>query len=286
MFNKIYRTIAIIAIAIGLTACNNVPNGFVGVQFNKFGDDRGVDTHLLEPGRYMASYNTNVELLPTFTQSDKWMARSDDGKTPDQAIQFQAAGGIKVKQDIQIAYHVEKGDAIKVFQKYRQPIDVISDSFLRSFVRDEFNESGVKYDVESLQSSGAAKLLDEVTKKVQARAKVIGITVESLSYLGAPHFPDNVVASINAKIQATQDAMKVENEVRRTKAEQEKIVVAAQAQVEVAQADAKAIELRGQAYRNNPQIMQMEIAKMQSDALRETKIQYLGTLPTMFKTAQ
>jgi regulator of protease activity HflC (stomatin/prohibitin superfamily) len=284
--NRLMRFVAIAALALGLSACNNVPNGFVGVQFNKFGDDRGVDSKVLDPGRYMAGWNTSVELLPTFTQADMWTARSEESKKPDQSIQFQVAGGIGVSTDIQISYHVEKANAIKVFQKYRQPIDVISDSFLRTFVRDEFNEAGTKYDVESLQGDGKAKLLKEVNDAVIKRAATIGITVESISYLGKLHFPDNVVASINAKIQATQDAMKVENEVRRTKAEQEKVVVTAQAQVEVAQAEAKAIELRGQAYRNNPQVMQMEIARMQAEALRDTKIQYLGTMPTMFKSAQ
>lgn len=286
MKKSLFRAFAILAIAIGLSACTRVPNGNVGVQYNKFGDDRGVDTKVLQPGTYFPGWNTEIELLPTFTQSDKWMAKADDGKTPDQSIEFQAAAGIKVTTDVQISYHVKETDAIKVFKKYRQPIEVVSDNFLRSFVRDEFNSLGIKYDVESLQGEGKTKLLNEVEAAVKARAAEIGITVEQISYLGSLQYPQNVVASINAKIQATQDAMKVENEVRRTRAEQEKKVVEAEAQVKVAEAEAKAIDLRGEAYRRNPQIVNLEIAKLQAEALRDTKVQYLGTMPTMFKQTQ
>ena len=277
------KLIGLLAVAFSLSACSRVPAGHVGVQFNNYGDDKGVSTVVLDPGTYAPGWNTKIELMPTFTQSDKWTQSSGEGKAKDEAIRFQVGGGIEVITDIQIAYHVEKSNAVKVFNKYRKPIEEISDNFLRSYVRDEFNVEGTKYDVESLQGAGKAQLLADVQKRVIARADEIGITVESISYLGALHFPANVVASINAKIQATQDAMKVENEVRKTKAEQEKVMVVADAQVQVAKAEAQAIELRGAAYRNNPQVLQREIAEMSANALRDTHVQIIGAMPTLFK---
>jgi regulator of protease activity HflC (stomatin/prohibitin superfamily) len=268
---------------LGLAACAKVESGHVGVKVNLYGDDRGVSQEVLGPGRYLVGWNTQIFEYPTYTYTDKWTKDPHEGSPVNQEIAFQAAGGITVSTDLAIAFHINATDVPKVFQKYRRGVDEISDTFLRNMVRDEMNRLGIGYDAESLLGSGKQKLLADVTKAVQARAEEIGIQVESLSYLSELRFPPQVTASINAKIQATQDAMTVENEVRKTKAEAEKQVVKADAQVRVAQAEAQAIEERGKAYRDNPQVLQLEIAKLNAEALRETKVQILGTMPTLFR---
>lgn len=260
-----------------LSACDNVPAGYVGVKVDKYGDDRGVQAEVLKPGRYFTGINTTIFEFPTFTQTDKWQEKSSaDEKAPNQSITFQASGGIAVNTDIGISFHVDPANVPKVFQKYRRGIDEISDNFLRNMVRDELNTLGIKYDVESLQGTGKEDLLKHVEANVKAKAAEIGVTVEDLSYLSGLRFPGNVVAAINAKIQATQDAMRIENEVRQTKAQAEKQVVSAEAQVKVAEAEARAMKLRGDALRANSDVLRIKELDNQAEAIKK----WDGKLPT------
>jgi len=282
---KLAMTIAVAGVLASLSGCGQVVEaGHVGLKIEKYGDSRGVQPDVLGPGRYWVGWNTDVVQFPTFTQTTKWTKSANEGKPIDESISFQVAGGITANTDLAVSYHVDQANVPKIYQKYREGLEEVSDNALRNAVRDELNTAGLKYTVEDLQGEGKAKLMKDVIDSVQAKALAIGITVESISWLNDLRWPDNVRNSINAKIQATQDAMRVENEVRKTKAEQEKTVVVAQAQVQVAESEAKSIELRGAAYRNNPQVLQLELAKLQADALSNTKVQVMGTMPTLFRT--
>lgn len=276
------KIILMLALLMSVAACSRVEVGHVGVKVDKYGDDRGVNAEVLTPGTYFTGWNTNVYEYPTFTQTDKWTKSADEGKALDQSLSFQIGGGILVNTDIGIAYHVEKTDVTKVFQKYHEDIDQVSDGALRNMVRDELNRAGIKYDVESLQGAGKIAMMDEVMKAVQTNAKVIGITVESVSFINNMRFPPAIVNAMNAKIQATQDAMRVENEVRQTKATSEKLIVQADAQVQVAKAEAEAMELRGKAMQANSNLLELKRLEVQQDAIKK----WDGALPTQMIPGQ
>lgn len=67
MFKSFAKILAVIALGIGLAACDNVPAGNVGVKVKRYGDERGVNVETLTPGRYLSAINTDVFLFPTFT---------------------------------------------------------------------------------------------------------------------------------------------------------------------------------------------------------------------------
>lgn len=54
------------------------------------------------------------------------------------------------------------------------------------------------------------------------------VEIQQFGFFGAPRLPDNVVESINAKIKAIQDAIRVENELRAVQAEAKKKVAEAE----------------------------------------------------------
>lgn len=270
------KIILALAVLLSVSACSRVEVGNVGVKVDKYGDDRGVNAEVLSPGSYFTGFNTSVYEYPTFTKTDKWTKSVSEGKALDESLSFQIGGGILVNTDIGIAYHVEKGDVTKVFQKYRTDIEQVSDGPLRNMVRDELNRAGVKYDVESMQGKGKLDLMNEVMVNVQSKAKVIGVSVESISFINDMRFPAAITAAMNAKIQATQDAMRIENEVRQTKATSEKLIVQADAQVKVAEAEAKAMELRGKAMQANANLLELKRLEVQQDAIKK----WDGKLPT------
>lgn len=245
---KILRTVLIsVALMLGLGACDSVPSGYVGVKVEKYGDDRGVKQEVLGPGRYWTGLNTDVFEFPTFTQTDNYAG--------EQKISFQTKEGTTIAGDFGITFHIKKENVPLVFQTYRRGIDEISDRFLRNMVRDSLVEHAGQRSMDDLMVNKES-FLKAVNDDVIKTARAKGIEVEGVTSLGGFVWPESIRLSMDAKMKATQDAMRVENEIRKTEAEAKKQVVTAQAQVAVAEAEAKATALRGEALAKNPQILQ------------------------------
>ena len=272
----IKKIILMVAVLVSLSACDYVEVGHVGIKVDKYGDDRGVAPTVVGPGKYYGGWNTTYYSFPTSIQTEKWTASSHEGRPVDESISWQIAGSVLVNADIGISYHVEPGDAVKVFQQYRQTLDVVADTALRNMVRDEMNRIGIKYSIDDLQTQGKVTFMDEVTKAVKTNALTMGITVNSLSFLSDIRPPDAIKQVLNAKLQATQDAIKTENEFRTTKAQQEKLIVVAQANVTIAQANAQAIEITGKAIAANPGVIKLKELDRDNNGIAK----WNGVLPT------
>lgn len=252
-------------LVFALSGCDSVPAGFVAVKVDKYGDARGVQNEVVGPGRYFSGPNTDYFLFPGFSQNETW-AKTAQG---DQSISFQTREGMTVNADFGLTYAVKRENVAAVFQKYRRGIDEISDLFLRVMLRDALNDLASRKTVDELMNDKVA-FMTEVQRDVIDRAGKSGISVESISTIGEFRWPPQILAAVNAKMTATQDAMKVENELRKTKAQVEKDVVTAEAQVRIAEADAKAISLRGQALDKNPGVLKQQWIEKWNGALPST----------------
>jgi len=113
----------------------------------------------------------------------------------------------------------------------------------------------------------------EVTKRVAPS----GLIIDDLYWSGNPILPDAVQKSITAKIAATQMAEQRQNEVAQAEAEADKERATAQgiadAQLMRAKAEAEAINIKGEALRNNTNLVDLTIAEKWNGQLPE---QYLG----------
>lgn len=241
----------------GIVSCDRVPAGAVGVKFNKFGSDKGVQLQELQPGTYFVPPQWELYTFPTFTQTRVW---ANDGHT-DESISFGTAEGMTVNADIGITYHVDPSHVTNLFQKYRKGIDEITDTYLRNMVRDALVRQASAVDVESIYGIGKGKLIDAVQAEVAGEVAPIGIVIEKVYWTGTLRLPDNVMKSINAKIQATQMAQQRQNEVAQAQAEAQKVEAEAtgkaNAALTIATAEAQAIKLRGDALRDNPGVAQL-----------------------------
>ena len=116
-------------------------------------------------------------------------------------------------------------------------------------------------DINELTQGGKSKLLDDVTQEIKTKLEPVGIRIIKLSWTDDLTYPEQVRQSINAKIEATQRALLRENEVAQSKAEAEKLRVAAQgeadARITKAKAEAEAIAIKAKALRDNPDILQL-----------------------------
>lgn len=213
--------LATLSVTMGLTGCGKVPAGYRGVIVNLYGSDKGVAEQSVGVGRYYLGWNSELYLFPTFLQNYSWKN--------EQAITMQTSEGLSIRTDAGITYSIQPDNVVKVFSKYRLGIDEITNTFLHNMVRDAMNEVASTMTVEQIYGAQKENFITKVNQIVKGEAAANGIEVEKIYLVGSFDLPDSVVSSINSKIQASQNAMKVENEVATARAEAQKTIVEAEA---------------------------------------------------------
>ncbi|HBT3050608.1 TPA: SPFH/Band 7/PHB domain protein [Klebsiella pneumoniae] len=237
--------------AIGLVGYDRVEPGNVGIKVNKLGDDKGVG-EVVGVGRYWTGWNTEVYIFPTFKQM----------KTYEDAFNFQMSDGTTIGYHIGVAYKVDPTKVTTVFQTYRKGVDDITDTDLRQKIADALNRLASRMSTDKFIDGGKAELLENALKEIQSDMGPVGIQVISLSYVGRPEYPPTVIESINAKVTANQKTLQREQEVKQREAEANMLRAEADGQADaklkLAEAEAKSIQIRGQALRENPEVLQLE----------------------------
>lgn len=260
---------AVVALALATVACSKVEPGNVGVRVSNF-DERGVQGEIVLPGKYVWN-GPGYQLyeFPTFKQNHVYSG--------DNALSFGTVEGLTVTADIGVSYRVEGSLAPKLFQDYRKGVDEITAVDLRNIIQNAFvNVAGTRK-IETVYGAGKKELIDEVKRQVTERVKTSGLTIDDVYWSGNPKLPASVVTSINSKIEATQKAEQRQNEIAQTEAEADKARAEAQgiadAQLMKAKAEAEAINIKGEALRNNSNLVDLTIAERWDGKLPE---QYLG----------
>lgn len=217
---------AIVGVSIGilsfaLSSCNKVPAGYRGVIVNLYGSDKGVSEQSVGVGRYYLGWNSELYLFPTFLQNYSWKE--------EQSIIMQTSEGLSIRTDAGITYNIKPDNVVKVFSKYRLGISEITNTFLHNMVRDAMNEVASTMTVEQIYGAHKETFIRKVNEIVKQEASINGIEVDKIYLVGSFQLPESVVNSINSKIQASQNSMKVENEVATARAEAQKTIVDAEA---------------------------------------------------------
>lgn len=241
---KFVKNFIFVVLALLMTsACSKVPAGYVGIKVYLLGGEKGVESEQLGVGRYYIGVNEDLFLFPTFTQNAVWTADKREGSPDDESITFQTVEGMSVNADIGISYAVIPDKVPMIFQKYRKQIDEITDIYLRNMVRDAFVAIAASQPIENVYGAGKAELLKQVEESVRKQCGDM-FTIERIYLISDLRLPNEVVTSINKKLEATQKAQQRENEVREAKAEAEKVVAKAEGEARsiavVAEAQAKA----------------------------------------------
>lgn len=203
---------------------------------NLYGSNKGVNETSVGVGRYWVGLNEELYLFPTFLQNYTWV-KSDQS---DESITMQTSEGLSINTDAGITYQIDPDNVVKVFQKYRLGINEITNTFLRNMVRDAMNQVASTMTVEEIYGSGKEHFMKSVNDLVSKEAASSGINIDKVYIVGTFRLPDSVEDSINQKIQASQNAMQVENEVATQKAEAQKTIVDAQAEAQKILIHAKA----------------------------------------------
>jgi regulator of protease activity HflC (stomatin/prohibitin superfamily) len=235
----------VIGLSIAVSSCNTVHPGNVGIVVHLSGSDRG-EVEVVMPGRHF--YNpltTDVIEYPTYVQTAIWTANENEGSTLNEEITFNSREGLTISADISLSYQLVAARAGEFYAKFRaDDLPEFTRGFLRNIARDAFNAIASTYNVEQLYGEKKSEFLQRVKDLVNRQVGVYGIRVEQFGFIGAPRLPESVLAALNAKITATQEAMKSENELRIAQAEAAKEVAVAEgrakAQIARAEGESKA----------------------------------------------
>jgi regulator of protease activity HflC (stomatin/prohibitin superfamily) len=205
----------IIIAALLTVGCTRVGPGYVGVKINMAGDSKGVDSVPAVTG--WAFYNpflTSIYEYPTFVQQVVWTESAAEGRPANEEITFTTADQMKVAVDVSLAYHIKPEMVPAFYVKFRNDdLTAFTYGYLHSLARDHFNNTAGKYHIEQIMGDNGPFIAD-VKASLQKDLTPLGVELESqFGIIGAPRPPDAVIASINAKVQATQIAQQKQNEL-------------------------------------------------------------------------
>jgi regulator of protease activity HflC (stomatin/prohibitin superfamily) len=238
---------------IGCSSVTRVDPGHVGVRVKLAGSSRGVqDMPTVQGWVFYNPLSEQIVTFPTSVINVVWTQSPHEGSTVDESITFSSKEGASVNVDVGIAFHIEPQSAPKLYNRFRQTDMLkIANTFIRNTVRDAFNEEASSLPVQEVYGAGKNALLAAVQKKVRDALAPEGIVLDQLTINGTLRLPENVVASINRALEATQNAIQAENRVRQIKAEAEQAIASATGAAEAARqratGEADAILIRAKA---------------------------------------
>jgi regulator of protease activity HflC (stomatin/prohibitin superfamily) len=217
------RSIAILFILAGVaTSCfKQIDAGQVGVKV-LFGK---VDEDILTSGLNFVNPVVDVKTLDTKTQNYTMSGIHDEGaQNGDDAIRVLTADGLEVTIDLTVLYRLIPGEAPRLL---RETGADYTDKIVRPLTRTKIRDNAVYYDAVALYSSKRDEFQGRIFKSIEDDFKKRGLVLEQLLVRNIT-LPTSVKASIESKINAEQDAQKMQFVLQKEKQEAERKRVEAQ----------------------------------------------------------
>jgi regulator of protease activity HflC (stomatin/prohibitin superfamily) len=204
-FTNPTRIVGLIIILLGiLISCIvQIDAGEIGVQ-KLFGK---IQNNVLYSGLHFINPLVNVEHLDINTQNYTMCGITVVGtKSGDDAIKVLTADGLDVTIDLSVLYRVVPNDAPKLLQQ--TGIDY-EDKIVRPLTRTRIRDNAVYYDAVSLYSTKRDEFQQRIYKTIERDFNARGLLLEQLLVRNIT-LPESVKQSIEQKINAEQDAQKMQ----------------------------------------------------------------------------
>ena len=222
-FGKPIKIIGVVLIGIGiLNSCfKQIDAGQIGVKslFGKIEDD------ILMSGLNFINPLVEVKTIDTKTQNYTMSGIHDEGqKAGDDAIRVLTADGLEVTIDLTVLYRVVPSEAPRLLRE--TGLDY-NDKIVRPLTRTKIRDNAVYYDAVALYSSKRDTFQMRIFNSIEKDFKSRGLILEQLLVRNIT-LPTSVKASIESKINAEQDAQKMQFVLQKEKQEAERKRVEAQ----------------------------------------------------------
>ena len=158
-----------------------------------------------------------------------------------------------VNMDLALNYHIDPSRVITI---YRDLGNDEVDRVIYPAIQEISKQVLAQYTAEQLITK-REEVNDKISMGLRARLAQYGIIAEGTSVLNFS-FSHSFDESIEAKITAQQNALRVENEVKQTEYEAKKRVVQSEADLAIAKNTAEANDMIGKSLQNNPGIVELK----------------------------
>jgi regulator of protease activity HflC (stomatin/prohibitin superfamily) len=222
-YNKVPWYIGGVLILMGIfTSCvKQIDAGEVGVKV-LFGN---VQNDVLGSGLHFVNPLMDIKRLDIKTQNYTMSGVHDEGnKTGDDAIRVLTSDGLEVTIDLTVLYRVVAFDAPKLL---RETGSDFMEKIVRPITRTKIRDNAVYYQAVDLFGSKRDEFQTRIYKSIEEDFKRRGLMLEQLLVRNIT-LPNSVKASIESKINAEQDAKKMEFVLLKEKQEAERKRVEAQ----------------------------------------------------------
>lgn len=213
--------IGIALIGFSNASVKQIDAGQVGVK-SLFGK---VDDHILESGLNVINPLADVKMFDIKTQNYTMSGVHDEGdKAGDDAIRVLSSDGLEVIIDLTVLYRVLPNEAPRVYKEigvdYRNVI-------VRPICRTKIRDNAVYYEAIALYSTKRDEFQGRIFETIAKNFKERGLVLEQLLVRNIT-LPASVKTTIESKINAEQEAQKMQFVLQKEKQEAERKRVEAQ----------------------------------------------------------
>ena len=222
-FGKVVRGLAIMLLVAGiLTKCIiQIGAGEVGVK-SLFGN---VQNDVLSSGLHFINPFVEVKHLDIKTQNYTMSGIHDEGKQlGDDAIRVLTSDGLEVTIDLTVLYKLLPSEAPRLL---RETGDDYTDKIVRPVTRTKIRDNSVYYEAIALYSTKRDEFQQRIFTSIENDFKKRGLILEQLLVRNIT-LPQSVKTTIEQKINAEQDAQKMQFVLQKEKQEAERKRVEAQ----------------------------------------------------------
>ena len=214
---------------IGFTSCvERIDAGCEGIQVSLYGDNRGVgEVNLVTGWVWYAPWSTQIYEYPTWVQTVDY-----------EPFTINAKDGPLFTIDPNVNIKIEDGKAPQVFKKYRKSLKEIIHGPILKYIKDACRTEINKFTTDSIVSNREA-VENAIEKRLVTNLKKEGFILDQ--FTSGLSYPQSIIDAIDAKTKAVQDAQRVQNEIAKTKAEADKILIAARAEKEANELKAQSL---------------------------------------------
>lgn len=222
-FGKPVQALGLVLIAIGvLTSCFiQIDAGQVGVK-KLFGK---VQNDVLGSGLHFVNPLIEVEKLDIKTLNYTMSGVHDEGtQSGDDAIKVLTADGLEVTIDLSVLYRVVQTEAPRLL---RETGINYEDKIVRPLTRTRIRDNAVYYEAIALYSTRRDEFQQRIFKSIESDFRTRGLLLEQLLVRNIT-LPQSVKTTIEQKINAEQEAQKMQFILQKERQEAERKRVEAQ----------------------------------------------------------
>ena len=222
-FGGIVNTVGVVIIFLGLALSmfKQVEAGSVGVQ-TLFGK---VQDNVLESGLHIINPLVEVHMFDVRTQNYTMSARSGEGQVQgDDAIRVLSSDGLEVTIDLSVLYKVSPDKAPFILQNIGERYE---DKIVRPVTRTAIRDNAVSYQAVDLYSVKRQEFQNRINQTITQNFAKNGLEVQQVLIRNIS-LPASVKASIESKINAEQDAQKMQFVLQKERQEADRKRVEAQ----------------------------------------------------------